>query len=262
MRDKKIVALQLTNIGSTIFMFIINMMASIGLINNTTTGQLSDKLPNLFVPSGFTFSIWGIIYLLLFLFIIYQARSLVIRDISDSPFIRKIGGYFILSNIANVCWIFAWHYELVPLSLVFMIILLLSLLIIYLRVGIGLPGSIFTRRERWFYQFPFSVYLGWITVATIANVTTLLVWIGVEPFTPSAIIWTWIVIIVAALISTLMLWTRRDIAFSLVIIWALIGIVIKRMDPSYFRELSIAAVAGISAIAISIMILFTLTRDT
>lgn len=262
MRKIRIVGLQLSNIGSTIFMFIINMMASIGLINNTKPGELSDKLPNLFVPSGLTFSIWGIIYLLLFLFIIYQARSLVMREIPDPPFIRKIGGYFVLSNIANICWIFAWHYELVPLSLVFMIILFLSLLTIYLRMGIGLQGGIKKLRERLFYQVPFSVYLGWITVATIANVTTLLVWIGVDPFTRSAIIWTWIVIIVAASISILILWTRRDIAYSLVIIWALIGIIIKRMDPSYFKELSVAVIAGISTIAILIMIILTITKRT
>ncbi len=256
------VSLQLSNIGTTVLMFIINMMASIGLINNTTPGELSDKLPNLFVPSGITFSIWSIIYLLLFLFIIYQARSLVMRDVADSPFIKKIGWYFALSNLANIGWIFAWHYELVPLSLAFMLVLFFSLLMIYLRGGIGLPESVITRKERWFYQVPFSVYLGWITVATIANVTALLVWAGVEPFTRSAVIWTWIVIAVAALISILMLWTRQDIAYSLVIIWALIGIIIKRMDPSYFRELSVAAVAGIAALAVAIMILITLIRRT
>jgi len=167
--------LQISNIVSTVFVFIINMMASIGLINNKTTGELSDKLPNLFVPFGITFSIWGLIYALLFLFIIYQAVDLVKKDADGTVYLNKIGCFFVLSNIANLAWIFTWHYELVPASLLFMMLLLISLLAIYLRLGIGEPRTVMSRREKLFFQLPFSVYLGWITVATIANVTAVLV---------------------------------------------------------------------------------------
>jgi hypothetical protein len=243
-------------------MFVINMLASVGLINNTTPGALSDKLPNLFVPSGLTFSIWSVIYVLLFLFVAYQIRGSVSRDAQDSGYVGKIGWFFVASNVFNIAWIFAWHYELVPLSLVFMILLFFSLLAIYLRLEIGDPRKTISLRKRLFYQVPFSVYLGWITVATIANVTAVLVWAGTEPYTEWAVILTVVVIIVATLIATLVLWTRGDIAYGLVIVWALVGIVVKRLDPNYFVELTVATTAGICAAVILIVltVLFLLRR--
>ena len=251
---------QISNIVSTILVFIVNAMASMGMVNNTTTGELSDKLPNLFTPAGFTFSIWGLIYLLLFLFILYQGRGLIKSNDVISSNISRIGVFFVLSNGANISWIFAWHYELVPLSLVFMGILFASLLAIYLRLGIGDPRTQKSLKERTFFHLPFSVYLGWITVATIANTTAVLVWAGVPPFTPTAVILTIFVIIVAILISILMLWIKRDIAYSLVIIWALIGIIVKRLDPAYFKEVTVASTAAIATIAISVMIGVTIFR--
>jgi len=246
--------LQVSNTVSTVLMFLINMLASVGLINNTTPGALSDKLPNLFVPSGVTFSIWGVIYVLLFLFVAYQLRGLGGRDVEDSAYLEKIGWFFVASNFFNIAWIFAWHYELVPLSLVFMILLFVSLLAIYLRLEIGDRRKTISLRKRLFYQVPFSVYLGWITVATIANVTAVLVWAGTEPYTEWAVILTVVVIIVATLIATLVLWNRGDIAYGLVIVWALVGIVVKRVDPNYFVELTVAASAGMGVVVILIVL--------
>jgi len=256
----KLTTLRVSNILSTVVMFVLNMLSARGLINNTTPGELSDKIPNLFVPSGLTFSIWGLIYILLFLFAGYQARGLVKTVVDDVAYLKRIGWLFVLSNMANSCWIFAWHYELVPLSLAFMILLLSSLLAIYLRLGIGLHGETSHRKERVFFHIPFSVYLGWITVATVANVTSVLVWAGVEPYTHSAVLWTIFVIFVATLITSLMLIRRRDVAFGLVIIWALAGIVVKRLDPSYFVELTVASSAGLAAIAVCILMVFVLLR--
>jgi hypothetical protein len=246
--------IQLSNAVSTVLMFVINMLASVGLINNTTPGALSDRLPNLFVPSGLTFSIWGVIYVLLFLFVAYQMRGSASRDVEDSSYLGKIGWFFVASNVFNLAWIFAWHYELVALSLVFMILLFVSLLAIYLRLEIGDPRKTISLKKKLFYQVPFSVYLGWITVATIANVTAFLVSIGIEPYNGLAVVLTVVVIIVAALIAALVLWTRRDIAYSLVIVWALVGIVVKRLDPSYFVELTVATSAGIGAAVILIVL--------
>jgi hypothetical protein len=240
-------------------MFILNMLSARGLINNTTPGELSDKMPNLFVPSGITFSVWSVIYVLLFLFVTYQARGLVKTSVEDAKYLKSIGWFFVLTNIANSCWIFAWHYELVPLSLIFMILLLVSLIAIYLRLGIGL-GRVTHRRDMIFFHLPFSVYLGWITVATIANVTAVFVSVGVEPYTFLAVMLTVVVIFVATLITSLMLIKRRDVAFGLVIIWALIGIVIKRLDPTYFVEFTVASAAGLAAIVVSIITALVVLR--
>jgi len=256
----KLTALRVSNILSTLVMFALNILSARGLINNITPGELSDKIQNLFVPSGITFSIWGVIYVLLFLFVGYQARGLVKVVVDDVTYLKRIGWFFVLSNVANSCWIFAWHYELVPLSLVFMVLLLVSLLAIYLRLGIGLHGKTTRRKDKVFFHVPFSVYLGWITVATIANVTAVLVWVGIEPYTSSAVLWTVVVILVATLITSLMLIKRRDVAFGLVIIWALVGIVVKRLDPSFFVELTVASSAGLAAIAVCILMVFVLLR--
>ena len=256
----KLTALRVSNILSMLVMFALNILSARGLINNTTPGQLSDRIPNLFVPSGITFSIWGIIYVLLFLFVGYQARALVKTVADDVTYLKRIGWFFVLSNVANSCWIIAWHYELVPLSLAFMVLLLASLLTIYLRLGIGLQGKTTGRKDKIFFHVPFSVYLGWITVATIANVTAVLVWVGIESYTSSAVVWTVVVIFVATLITSCMLIKRRDVAFGLVIIWALVGIVVKRLDPSYFVELTVASSAGLAAIAVCILMVFVLFR--
>jgi hypothetical protein len=231
------------------------MLASSGFINNKTTGQLSDNLPNLFVPAGITFSIWGIIYLLLFLFIIYQARSVVKTDVDKSNYLHRIGWFFVLSNFVNIGWIFSWHYELVPLSLFFMILLLASLIVIYLRLEIGDYSYTISSRDRFFFTVPFRVYLGWITVATVANVTAFLVWIGVEPYNSVSVLSTIGMIFITTFITGLILYRRKDIIFGLVIIWAFIGIVIKRLNPYYFVELNVAMAAAISSLIITITIL-------
>ena len=250
--------LQFSNIVTTVIVFFINMLASSGFINNTTTGQLSDNLPNLFVPAGITFSIWGIIYFLLFLFITYQARSVVKTDVDKSNYLHRIGWFFVLSNFVNIAWIFSWHYELVPLSLFFMILLLASLIAIYLRLEIGDYSYTISSRDRFFFIVPFRVYLGWITVATVANVTTFLVWIGVEPYNSTSVLLTIAMIFITTLVTVLILYRRKDIIFGLVIIWAFIGIVIKRLNPDYFIELNVATAAAISSLIIVITILITI----
>jgi hypothetical protein len=253
--------LQFSNVVTTIIVFFFNMLASFGFINNVTPGKLSDNLPNLFVPAGITFSIWGVIYLLLFLFIIYQARSVVKKDVNKSNYLHRIGWFFVLSNFTNIAWIFSWHYELVPISLFFMVLLLTSLIIIYLRLEIGKYSYTTSSKDKFFFTAPFRVYLGWITVATIANVTTFLVWMGVEPYNSAAVFLTVIMILIATFITTLILYDRKDIIFGLVIIWAFLGIVIKRLNPNYFVELNVATVAAISSIIIVIMILITFLTE-
>ena len=252
--------LLISNIVSTLIVFVLNTLASMGVINNRTTGQLSDKLPNLFVPSGMTFSIWGVIYALLLVFIVRQSKGLLSEDAEGTIHVKKIGWFFVLSNVANSMWIFAWHYELIPLSLIFMGLLLTSLLAIYLRSGIGRSKTVMSLREKLFFRVPFSVYLGWITVATIANATAVLVWVGVQPYTQTAVILTVFMIVVAAVIGVLVLWTRKDVAYGLVIAWALAGIVIKRLDPRYFTELTVATTAGIAALVVCVAIVVRCSR--
>jgi benzodiazapine receptor len=224
MDKSTIKALQVGNLGAIFAMVIINILAASLPFNGKNTGELSDNIPNFFVPAGFVFSIWGIIYVLQFMFGFYQAR----KQAAGDAFIERIGPWSIVANGANIAWIFAWHWEQVPLSLAFMFVLLAGLLLQYLRLGIGLPGKQVSRAERWCVQIPLSVYIGWISVATVANVTAVLVKAGVPSFDETAVIWTVVVLIVVALLGSLVLLTRRDIAYIVVFEWALFGIALKQ----------------------------------
>jgi len=203
MKDKILQALQLGNIIAVIFTIIVNSLANIVPIGGKYTGELSDNTPNLFVPAGITFAIWGVIYILIIMFAIYLAKDLFKKDKETKPFLEKISIFFILASLANIIWIFLWHYEQILLSLLAMVLLFFSLLIIYLRLHIGIEKI--TLKEKLFVHVPISVYLGWITVATIANVTAVLVTIDWDGFGISEQIWTIIVIIVATIITILIL---------------------------------------------------------
>lgn len=222
--------LQIANILSFLAVLVVNTLASTIGINGRLTGALSDGIPNLFVPAGLTFSIWGVIYLLLLLFTIAQAHSLFSADQNGPEGTRRIGWLFALSCIANVAWLLLWHYELVGVSVLAMLVILGSLLTIYVRLQIGRTRA--SSAERWLFHVPFSVYLGWITVATIANVTAFLVKAGWNGFGLRPEVWAVAVIIVAALLTVAVMATRRDVAYGLVVLWALAGIVLKRSADS------------------------------
>lgn len=215
--------LTLLNLVAFVGVVTVNALANVLPINGRTTGELSDLYPNLFVPAGITFAIWGLIYLLLLAFVLYQVRSLF--GPAPDRTIDRIGGWFLLSSLANMSWIVAWHYEQVFLSLLIMLVLLSSLLQIYLRLDIGRADA--PVPEKVFVHIPFSVYLGWITVATIANVTALLVDLGWNGFGLSDLFWTILVILIGTGIALAMLRRHGDIFIVLVVIWAYAGIVLR-----------------------------------
>ena len=253
---KKNILLVAGNSLSIIATIVVNALAVILPLNGKTTQELSDNIPNLFVPAGITFSIWGIIYAFLIIFMIYQILSLRKKQPYDTGYIEKIGGWFILASLANITWIFLWHYELVAFSLLAMLVLFFSLLAIYLKLGIGL--SITTLKEKLAVHVTISIYLGWITVATIANVSAVLVTQNVGELLLGQTTWTILVIAVATLISALILIRRKDIAYNLVIIWALLGIAIKRSssDPIYGTQMNIVITTAIAILIIIIVMLY------
>jgi hypothetical protein len=243
--------LQAGNILAVFITIIINALAVILPLNGKTTQELSDALPNFFVPAGLTFSIWSIIYILWVVFAVYQARDLFKKEEISMPFLSQITGLFILSSIANSAWIFLWHYEHVGLSLLIMLLLLCCLLSIYVRLKIG--KSNVTLKEKLCVHVPFSVYLGWITVATIANVTAFLISIQWDGFGIDQLTWTIVIIVVGTLLTYLMLALRKDLAFSLVVLWAYFGIWLKRTaQPNTITDINIA-----TAVSVAIVLIFS-----
>jgi hypothetical protein len=213
---------QIVNVLAVILTITINILANALPINGQNTGEISDRFQVFFVPAGYVFSIWGLIYIGLLAFAVYQALPAQ----RENPRLRKIGYWFLLSCAANSVWIFMWHYNLFPLSLLIMLVLLASLLVIYLRLDVG--RTKISTAERWCVDNVFSVYLGWITVATVANVTDVLYDLGWNGFGIAPETWAVIMLIVAAALGVAMALTRRDIAYLLVLAWAFAGIGVKQ----------------------------------
>lgn len=206
---------------SFVIMVTVNALANILPINGVNTGAVSDSFPNLFAPVGITFAIWGVIYLLMAGYTIYQwkARSF-----------KKVELWFAVSSLANAVWIFSWHYYVLPLSMVLMLVILISLIII----NEELKNTVLTRKEKIFIRLPFSVYFGWITVATIANATALLVYLGWGRLGLSEQLWAVIIIFIGLIISTVVTIKNRDIPYACVIIWAYFGILYKHLSAFGF----------------------------
>lgn len=225
---KNLRVLALLNTLGLIITLTLNYLAVALPLNGKDTGELSDEYPNLFVPAGFTFSIWGIIYTFLLFFIGYQLFQAFSKYQRHDSFINEIGAFFFFNCLANASWIIAWHYQYIGLALLIMFCILGTLIVIYQKLKIGLTKV--RMAEKWLVHIPFSLYLGWITVATIANVTTLLVDLEWSHLGISEEIWTVIVLVVGTLIGLTVLQKRGDVAYGLVILWAYFGIISKRMS--------------------------------
>ncbi len=212
---------QISVVVSILATIIVNGLANALPINGLNTGEISDRFKVYFVPAGYVFSIWGLIYLGLIAFAIFQALPAQ----RDNPRLRATGWWIVLSGLANIAWILLWHYEIFPLTILVMLVLLASLIIVYLRLGIG--RTTVSKAETWLVRVPFSIYLGWITVATVANATSLLDYLKWNAFGIAPEIWMVIILAAVLVISALMSFTRRDVAYTLVILWALAGIGLK-----------------------------------
>ena len=235
------------NIIAFVAVVLVNGLAgSTTLIGGQDTAQVSDNNFTLITPAGYTFAIWGIIYTLLGLFVIYQALP---SDKGKTT--EKVDWFFILSCIANICWLFLWQFEYLAVSVVLMFLLFASLLKAYLNLGISKLSI--SWRERIAVHAPFSVYFGWITIASIANVAAALVSVGWNGLGLSAETWGILVILIALLITTLVVITRRDVAYGLVIVWALIGI-----SSGQSGNQNITLLTQISAVVVAAVIVVTI----
>lgn len=242
----------------------VNALANILPINGVNTGTLSDEIPNLFVPAGLTFSIWGLIYTLLAGYSIavlveaFGKKPLRLWSVAD-------GVIFFVNAVANIAWILLWHYRMVGFSLVIMLIILATL--------VALGEQVYERKREFkarthghapardkvrffFLSVPILVYLGWICVATIANVTALLVTSRWDGFGIDPVLWTVVAIGAGAVVAIALAFLRSTIAAPLVVVWAYAGIVIKRtsVDPAQTEPVWIAAVVCAVAVLVAVAV--------
>jgi len=242
---------QAVNVIAVLATFIFNILVNVLLLNGVNTGQVSDSYPSLFTPPGYVFSIWGAIYTLQIIFMVYQVRASQRKE----SYLSQISFLYLLAGLVNILWLVNFHYSygvpslfiLTPLPIT---LLLVVLLLTYVRLGIGKKEV--SRNQKLAVHLPVSVYVGWISLANIADIApTLNILIPGIPMDTQAL-WTALVIIVALLITLLMLILRRDFAFGLVVIWATIGIALKQIAvPVIFG----VALATAIIVAISIVVL-------
>jgi hypothetical protein len=225
------------NLLAFVLVLVMNYLANALPINGKTTGELSAEYPNLFVPAGITFSIWGIIYLLVAVFIVMQFME------ANKELVSAIGWAFVISCIFNALWIFAWHYQRLPLSLLIMLGLLASLIYINYQLRVFPAGIV---------KATFGIYLGWICIATIANVTALLVNYNWAGWGISEEAWAIIMIAAGTIISAIALLRLNNPFLALAVIWAFVGIIIKRQSD--FTSIVIAAALG--ALTMLIVMIF------
>ncbi|WP_343307526.1 hypothetical protein AAHN97_10340 [Chitinophaga niabensis] len=245
------------NILALLIVIGVNAMANLSQLNGKTTGEVSDAYPNLFVPAGFTFSIWSIIYLGLLGFVAYQYRLAFFNGhaIELQAFMVRMKGWFLLSCLGNACWLFAWHYNMIFLSFCCMLVLLASLIVIHRKFRIGHPGA-FTP-EKVFIHFPFGIYLGWISIATIANLTALLVaWNIPIP----QVTWTVVMMGLGTLLAVLVVFRYNNVYYALVCIWAFYGIIVKRESIGGRECAPIVAMGTIVIAVLALSILMQLVR--
>lgn len=205
-------------------MVVANYLAVLLPLNGRDTGEISDNYPNLFAPAGYAFSIWGLIYTLLAIYVIYQLWR------EQDEVVAKVNRLFIPNALLNASWIFAWHYDVIWLSVVIMAGLLFTLI----RIADILRDSSLTAKQSWLVRLPFSVYFGWIAVATIANITVFLVYLRWNGFGLPESFWTVVVLLVGALIGSLRILLDRFIPYGLVLIWAYGAILFKHLSASGF----------------------------
>ena len=228
----------------------INVLADALPINGLNTGKISDTFHVYFVPAGYVFAIWGLIYIGLLTYMVYQ----VLPAQKNNPRLQATGWWVVLGGLANSMWIFLWHYERFVGTLAAKLVLLASLIATYLGLGIGKTKV--SKAENWLVRVPFSIYLGWITVATIANVTDVLDYLKWNAFGLAAQTWFVIILITVLAISTLVSLSSSDVAYILVILWALVGIGYK-----FSTEPVIWISALMTALLVGLIFVFSLLRE-
>lgn len=247
MNSKKKLMLKITVALSYLGMIVVNFLANALPIAGRNTGEISDSYANLFAPAGITFSIWGLIYLLLGAYVIYFISR---KENKNELLLEKVAKLFVLSSLANIAWIFCWHYGLILLSVAIMLVILITLILI----ASAISKEKLNVKQNILLRLPFSIYFGWITVATIANITALLVDLSWSGWGISDVTWTVVILLIGALIGIIRGLKDRNIPYLLVFVWAYFGIWFKHNSLDGFSgEYPVIINTALFAIALFVL---------
>lgn len=226
---------------------VVNWLATVGKINGLTTAAVSDAHPSLFTPAGYTFSIWGIIYLLLLIYVLF---ALFTKNLGKNGRLSKTAVWFAVTCVLNVGWLIAWHYGLIALSTAAIGLLLYALVNILILVS---------RAERSFgylisLEFPFGLYAGWITVATVANIAVLLSHVGWDGFGIPWFLWLIAVLLTSTLIAVAATHKTLNLAYPAAVIWGFTGILVRYL-PDFKIDLQSETMWIVIALVLCLAIL-------
>ncbi len=226
---------QILVVFATFAVIFVNYLASTGYIGGITPQVISAKYPTVVTPAGYAFSIWALIYFGLIVFSIFQAMPMQLENF------RKIRVPFLISCLANCVWIFLWHHELIVPSVFAMLVILASL--IKINVNLSVQDSLIVR-------LPFGVYFGWISVATIVNITVCLSYLGLETTNFNSILLTCILIVIATILGIVLRFKLPSAAFAFTVAWAILAIAIKNGK--------VTAISGVSAFSFMALLIAAL----
>ncbi|MFY0652278.1 MAG: tryptophan-rich sensory protein [Cyclobacteriaceae bacterium] len=234
--------LKVLNIILFIGVITVNTLANTLKINGHTTGSVSAQYANYFTPAGFTFSIWSLIYLSLMVFVVYQAFPFTNRN--RQPIAERLGFSFVINCVANMGWIFTWHYMQFELTLFFMLVLLGSLIAINLRI----------EKYSWLVRVPFRIYLGWICVATIANFAVYFKYLNWSGFGLAETSWAILLVVIAGALGIWLIIKKSFVLCSITICWGLFGIFMNQYaaqsELSTYAVICLLAIAAVSITAV------------
>jgi hypothetical protein len=219
---------------SYLFMIFTNYMANVLPLNGLYTADITDKLyPNMFTPAGWTFSIWGFIYFMLLVYVLYSLNIIkAIDSLSDPQILDGTAILFTISSVLNIAWLFAWHYNMMVLSEIFMV----GLWIVLFMIVVNIKRNKLTRLQYIYLKLPFSIYFGWITVALVANTVVMLVSLNFGFFGIPEVDWVRYVAIIGAIFTSIIAIINMDLAFSFVPMWGYFGILMKHALPSGYNN--------------------------
>ncbi len=236
---------QWANLIAILTAFFLNIYVNIAPPSGKTIGEISNTVFGdvLIIPASYAFAIWGLIYLGLISFGIYQ----VFPDQRENPILRKSGYFLVGASAAQIIWIFLFQFQLFTFSVLAMFIIVGCLIGLYLKLGISYERV--SRKDKWLVHHPISVYFAWISVATIVNVACTLHNFGWNNTGEIAKLWTVIMLIVAGIIAEIINIQKQDVAYTLVFIWAFVAIAIRHLDT-----VVISGVAGILVLGLTVLV--------
>ncbi|NES76999.1 MULTISPECIES: tryptophan-rich sensory protein [Okeania] len=236
---------QWANLIGIIAAFFLNVYVNLAPPGGKTIGEISNTVFQdvLIIPASYAFAIWGLIYLGLISFGVYQ----VLPAQRENPILQRCGYFLVGASLAQIVWVFLFQFQLFTFSVLAMLGILGCLICLYLNLGISYERV--PKKDKWLVHYPISIYFAWISVATIVNIASALHYLGWNSTGQVAIVWTIIMLIIGAIIAGIINMQKQDIAYPLVFVWALIAIVIRHLDMPI-----IAVTAGILALGLVVLV--------